>query len=453
MHHATLDRAGSHNRHFDHEIVKTARLQARQHAHLGAALDLEHAHGIGLANHVVGGRIFSRDVLHRKNLPAERANQAQAAPNGAQHAQRQHIDLEQSYRIQVVLVPLDDGALRHGGVLHRHQASELALRQHKAADVLAQVAREALQIGAQLQPELQLVLARRHKVRPDALQRRLQALRQHLAAVHARVLLGQRRDQRLVNAERTPDVAQGAAWPVADHHRRQRGTFAPVLGIDVLNHLFAPIVFEVDVDVGRLVALAADETLKQHAHARGIDLGHAQAITDRRVGGRTAPLAQDVPAAGKVDDVMHGQKIHLVFQFSNQVQLMLQQLLHRWQQTLRIAARRAFEGKLAQRLRWRQAGQHGLQRILVAQFVQAEMAALRDQQRVGQQLGRVERGEPLARAQMGFGVGLKRKTALAHCHTQPHGGHDVVQRLARAHMHVHIATGHQRQARVPRQLL
>jgi hypothetical protein len=36
MHHAPLDRAGTHDRHFDHQIVEISRAQARQHAHLGA---------------------------------------------------------------------------------------------------------------------------------------------------------------------------------------------------------------------------------------------------------------------------------------------------------------------------------------------------------------------------------------------------------------------------------
>jgi hypothetical protein len=43
MHHAALDRPGAHDRDLDHEVVEFARLQARQHRHLGAALDLEDA--------------------------------------------------------------------------------------------------------------------------------------------------------------------------------------------------------------------------------------------------------------------------------------------------------------------------------------------------------------------------------------------------------------------------
>jgi hypothetical protein len=51
-----------------------------------------------------------------------------------------------------------------------------------------------------------------------------------------------------------------------------------------LNDLLTALVFEVDIDVGRLVALAADEALKEHAGAGRIDFGDAQAVADCRVG-------------------------------------------------------------------------------------------------------------------------------------------------------------------------
>ena len=98
-------------------------------------------------------------------------------------------------------------------------------------------------------------------------QRRLQTPGQHFAAVHARMLLRQRRDQCLVNAQRSPDIPQRTARTVADHHRRQSGALPAVLGVDVLDHFFTPLVFKIHINVRRLTALAADEALKQHIHA------------------------------------------------------------------------------------------------------------------------------------------------------------------------------------------
>ena len=63
MHHAALDRAGPHDRDLDHEIVEAARLQPRQHVHLRARFDLEHAERVAVAHHVVDLRVLGRDVL------------------------------------------------------------------------------------------------------------------------------------------------------------------------------------------------------------------------------------------------------------------------------------------------------------------------------------------------------------------------------------------------------
>jgi hypothetical protein len=53
---------------------------------------------------------------------------------------------------------------------------------------------------------------------------------------------------------------------------------AAVLSVDVLDHLFAPLMLEVDVDVGRLASLLRDEALEQQSMPLGFDLGDAEAV-------------------------------------------------------------------------------------------------------------------------------------------------------------------------------
>ncbi|MCY1169117.1 hypothetical protein D9M73_91330 [compost metagenome] len=137
VHHAALDRPRPHDGDFHHQVVIVTRLEARQHGHLRAAFNLENTNRIGRTNHVVGGRVLQRNRVHLKRAAAPLVHQMQASANRRQHAQRQHIHLEQAHGVQVVLVPLDDAALVHGGRLHRHQPREFALRQHKTAYVLA----------------------------------------------------------------------------------------------------------------------------------------------------------------------------------------------------------------------------------------------------------------------------------------------------------------------------
>jgi hypothetical protein len=68
---------------------------------------------------------------------------------------------------------------------------------------------------------------------------------------------------------------------------------AAVLLVDVLDHLLAAGVLDVEVDVRRLGALAREEALEQQPHADRVDRGDAQAIAHDGVGGRAAALAED----------------------------------------------------------------------------------------------------------------------------------------------------------------
>ncbi len=62
MHHLALDRAGTDDRDLDGKVVIALRPEPRQHRHLRARLDLEHADRVGAADHLVDGRILGRDV-------------------------------------------------------------------------------------------------------------------------------------------------------------------------------------------------------------------------------------------------------------------------------------------------------------------------------------------------------------------------------------------------------
>ena len=74
-------------------------------------------------------------------------------------------------------------------------------------------------------------------------------------------------DQVLGQAERLADVAQRALGAVADHGRAERGAVAAVGVEHPLHDDLAPLVLEVDVDVGRLAPLLGDEALEQQVVA------------------------------------------------------------------------------------------------------------------------------------------------------------------------------------------
>ncbi len=86
MHHIALDRSRAHDRDFDHEVVEINRLQPRQHAHLRPRLDLKHADGVGVPDHLVHLRILGWNIGQGQRFPSPGADQIQSAPNGGQHA-------------------------------------------------------------------------------------------------------------------------------------------------------------------------------------------------------------------------------------------------------------------------------------------------------------------------------------------------------------------------------
>ena len=79
---------------------------------------------------------------------------AQGVVDGREHAQAEQVELDELHRLDVALVELDDDAAGHGGVLERGDVHERRARHEHAADVDGEVARAAVDAGAQLQPAL-----------------------------------------------------------------------------------------------------------------------------------------------------------------------------------------------------------------------------------------------------------------------------------------------------------
>ncbi len=84
--------------------------------------------------------------------------------------------------------------------------------------------------------------------------------------------------------ERLADLADRAAWAVVDHGGGDSGSVPAVALVDVLDHLLAPLVLEIDVYVGRLVAVLRQEAREQQLLLDRIDRGHAEQVAHQRIG-------------------------------------------------------------------------------------------------------------------------------------------------------------------------
>src|SRR5688572_26749874 len=94
----------------------------------------------------------------------------------------------------------------------------------------------------------------------------------------------------LGNAEHLADVAHRRARSISDDVRDHRRVPTAVLRVDVLDHLLAPIVLDVEIDVRWLCALAAQEALEEKLHPHWIDGGDAKAVADRAVRSASSSL-------------------------------------------------------------------------------------------------------------------------------------------------------------------
>src|SRR4051812_8527414 len=97
--------------------------------------------------------------------------------------------------------------------------------------------------------------------------------------------------------------------------RSQSGAFASVLFINVLNHFFAALMLEVDINVGRLVSSSGDESFKQQSSSNWIRFGDSEAVTDNRIGCGPSALAKDLTALGEVHDLMDREEVRRVLAF------------------------------------------------------------------------------------------------------------------------------------------
>ncbi len=134
---------------------------------------------------------------------------------------------------------------------------------------------------------------------------------------------------------------------------------------------------EIDVDVGRLAPLGRDEALEQQVGAVGIDLGHAEAETDRGIGGRTAALAEDALRAREAHDVIDGEEIGRVLQLRDQCELVLEIGAHLVGNAVRIAAGGAVISQVGERILGVVETRHQFVGIFVTQLIERKAKARR----------------------------------------------------------------------------
>ncbi len=248
MDHVALDRSRTHDRHLDHQIVEDLRLQPRQHVDLRPALDLEDADRVPLAQHVIDVGLFGGNGRQVMVDALMQVHQVEGLSDAGQHAQRQHIDLHQAQFVDIVLVPFDESAVGHGGIADRDQFIQPSARQDKSPDVLRQMPREPHDPPRHIHRPADHGIGRVHT-------RLLDPFVGDGGAPAAPLGPGQPGGDILGQSQRLADLADGAARAIADDGRGNPGSLAAISPVDVLDDFFPALVLEIDVDIGRFVAV------------------------------------------------------------------------------------------------------------------------------------------------------------------------------------------------------
>ena len=187
-------------------------------------------------------------------------------------------------------------------------------------------------------------------------------------------------------AERLADLAHRRAAAIGDHGGGDAGAVAAVAAIDILDHLLAPLMLEIDVDVGRLLPLRRDEALEQEVDLGRVHIGDGEAVADGGVGRRAAPLAEDVERAGIVHDVVHGEEIARVVELLDQRELLLKRIAYLLGDAVGETPGSALPGEIFEMRLRRLAVRHRLVGIFVFQLVEGEGAGVSDLDGAGERV-------------------------------------------------------------------
>ena len=260
-------------------------------------------------------------------------------------------------------------------------------------------------------------------------------------------LIGQPINRIRCKSKGLADIAHGAAAAIADDLADKRRPVAPILCVDMLTDLLAPLVLEIDVDVGRLVPFAADEALEQDVDSIGIDRRDPEGIADRTVGGGTAALAKDAARPGERDDVMNGQEVRCIAKIVDDGEFMLELTRDLRRDAARVPLPRSAPDQSTQVLHRRHPLRHHLVGILVTKFFEREGGgAVKDSPGRLECVGtiRISPHDVGHRTQAAFGV----QRDLARCpidaHAVPDARERVKQRLAHECVHADVARGDNR---------
>ena len=242
-----------------------------------------------------------------------------------QRRQAQEVELDQARLLDVLHVELGGRHQRARVAVERHQLVQRPVADHHAGGMGRGVARQAFELQRDVDHARHpgIVVARLLEPRLQ-----LDRLRQgHRVGRVVRHELADPVDQPERQAEHAADVAQGGARLERAEGDDLRHPVGAVAVADVGDHLVAPVLAEVDVEVRHRHALGVEEALEQQAEAQRVEVGDVQAPGDDRAGARAAPRPdRHAVGLGPLDEVGDDQEVARELHLRDDVELVGQPL-------------------------------------------------------------------------------------------------------------------------------
>ncbi len=250
------------------------------------AFHLEHADRFAAPEHLEGLLVVERNGAELDLDAAPRDQPLRDAQRG-QRLQAEEIEFHEAGRLDPFHVEL---RRRHVGLrvaVERHQFDQRTVADHDArgmgrgvgvaAPPAARRWRASSRLWGRSPRLLQLGLVGDRLFQRDGIGRVL------------RHQLGELVDLAERHFEHAPDIAQHAARQERAESDDLRDAILAIALAHVGDHLVAPLLAEVDVEVRHRHAFRVQEALEQQAEAEGIEIGDGQRPGDQRARARTAP--------------------------------------------------------------------------------------------------------------------------------------------------------------------
>ena len=219
----------------------------------------------------------------------------------AEHAKAEQVELHESCRGAVVLVPLQHAAALHAGPLHRAYLDDRPVADDHATRMDTEMTGEVLYLRGEVEHRVRDVVGRGAIGVPLCCRRCHRSPRIDLLAPRILLAGGE--------PECTRHVPHARARPVGDDIGHLCRMVAAVARIRVLDDLLATVRLDVDVNVWRAITLRRQEALEEQSERHRIGLGDAERVAHCRVRSAAAALAVDVLPSTELDEIPHHEEV------------------------------------------------------------------------------------------------------------------------------------------------